>query len=119
MQLVWNGIHFGRRCTSRRQRCSSTTSIWTTRCGTPAMPCRSMKTGRISRALNGAAQRILGVPRPDSYPDWLDQIWFAGVHSDIGGGYAENESRLSEITLAWMVHAAANLPDGNTPNGAG
>jgi Uncharacterized alpha/beta hydrolase domain (DUF2235) len=28
-----------------------------------------------------------GPPRPDSYPDWLEQIWFAGVHSDIGGGY--------------------------------
>lgn len=33
-----------------------------------------------------------GPPRPDSYPDWLDQIWFAGVHSDIGGSYAENDS---------------------------
>ncbi len=58
-----------------------------------------------------------GPPRPDSYPDWLDQIWFAGVHSDIGGSYSENESRLSDITLAWMVHAAENLPDGNIPNG--
>jgi uncharacterized protein (DUF2235 family) len=36
-----------------------------------------------------------GPLRPDSYPDWLDQIWFAGVHSDIGGSYSENESRLS------------------------
>ena len=26
-----------------------------------------------------------GPPRPDTYPDRLDQIWFAGVHSDIGG----------------------------------
>jgi hypothetical protein len=60
-----------------------------------------------------------GPPRPDSYPDWLDQIWFAGVHSDIGGGYAENESRLSDITLEWMVHAAENLPDATTPDGNG
>ena len=63
--------------------------------------------------------RNAGPPRPDSYPDWLDQIWFAGVHSDIGGSYAENESRLSDITLGWMIHAAENLPDGNTPNGNG
>ena len=63
--------------------------------------------------------RNAGPPRPDSYPDWLDQIWFAGVHSDVGGSYAENESRLSDITLEWMVHAAVNLPDGNTPNGYG
>ena len=60
-----------------------------------------------------------GPTRSDSYPDWLDQIWFAGVHSDIGGSYAENESRLSDITLEWMVHAAVNLPDGQTPDGNG
>jgi uncharacterized protein (DUF2235 family) len=60
-----------------------------------------------------------GPARPDSYPDWLDQIWFAGVHSDIGGSYSENESRLSDIALGWMVHAAENLPDGNTPDGNG
>jgi uncharacterized protein (DUF2235 family) len=60
-----------------------------------------------------------GPSRPDSYPDWLDQIWFAGVHSDIGGSYAENESRLSDIALEWMVHAAESLPSENTPNGNG
>ncbi|MDR3421511.1 MAG: DUF2235 domain-containing protein [Xanthobacteraceae bacterium] len=60
-----------------------------------------------------------GPPRPDSYPDWLNQIWFAGVHSDIGGGYAENESRLSDIALEWMVRAAEHLPDEATPNGNG
>ena len=60
-----------------------------------------------------------GPPRPEDYLDWLDQIWFAGVHSDIGGSYAENESRLSDITLQWMIHAAENLPDANTPNGNG
>jgi uncharacterized protein (DUF2235 family) len=60
-----------------------------------------------------------GPARPDSYPDWIDQIWFAGVHSDIGGSYSENESRLSDIALEWMVHAAENLPDDNTPNGSG
>ena len=60
-----------------------------------------------------------GPPRPEDYPDWLDQIWFAGVHSDIGGSYAENKSRLSDIALQWMTHAAENLPDANTPNGNG
>jgi hypothetical protein len=35
--------------------------------------------------------------------EWLKQIWFAGDHSDIGGGYLENESRLSDVTLHWMV----------------
>jgi hypothetical protein len=41
--------------------------------------------------------RNAGPARPDSYLGWLDQIWFASVHSDIGGGYSENESRLSDI----------------------
>lgn len=31
----------------------------------------------------------------------VEQVWFAGVHSNIGGSYAD--SRLSDITLDWMV----------------
>jgi len=60
-----------------------------------------------------------GPDRPDEYPDWLQQAWFAGNHSDIGGSYPENEARLSDISLGWMVHAAVNLPDGKTPTGNG
>jgi uncharacterized protein (DUF2235 family) len=33
----------------------------------------------------------------------LKEVWFAGVHSDIGGGYPEAESGLSKITLQWMA----------------
>ncbi|MES2904275.1 MAG: DUF2235 domain-containing protein [Pseudomonadota bacterium] len=33
----------------------------------------------------------------------LIQMWFAGNHSDIGGSYPENESRLSDIALHWMI----------------
>ncbi len=36
----------------------------------------------------------------------IEQRWFPGVHSDIGGGYAENESALSKIPLIWMIEAA-------------
>ena len=28
----------------------------------------------------------------------FEQVWFAGNHTDIGGGYPENEARLSDIT---------------------
>ncbi len=42
----------------------------------------------------------------------FEQIWFAGNHADIGGGYPENESRLSDITLDWMAGAARNVPNG-------
>jgi uncharacterized protein (DUF2235 family) len=66
----------------------------------------------------GSSQNT-GPARRDSDPDWLQQIWFAGNHSDIGGSYPENESRLSDIALEWMVHAAVNLPDATTPNGSG
>ncbi len=44
--------------------------------------------------------------------DWFEQVWFAGVHSDVGGSYPETESRLSDIALQWMVErsTAANHP---------
>lgn len=37
------------------------------------------------------------------------QRWFAGNHSDIGGSYPEEESRLSDIALSWMVGEAQAL----------
>ena len=30
------------------------------------------------------------------------QVWFAGVHADVGGSYPEDESGLSKIALEWM-----------------
>ncbi len=33
----------------------------------------------------------------------LVQAWFAGVHSDVGGSYLQPESKLSDITLRWML----------------
>jgi hypothetical protein len=49
-----------------------------------------------------------GVWKP-SKPQWFEQLWFAGNHSDVGGSYPENESRLSDITLHWMVSAASEV----------
>jgi hypothetical protein len=43
---------------------------------------------------------------------WFEQVWFAGNHSDIGGSYLENESRLSDVTLDWMARSAAAVPHG-------
>jgi uncharacterized protein (DUF2235 family) len=34
----------------------------------------------------------------------MEQVWFTGVHSDVGGGYAE--TGLSDITLSWMLQKA-------------
>jgi uncharacterized protein (DUF2235 family) len=36
----------------------------------------------------------------------IKQVWFAGVHSDVGGSYPEQESGLSKITLQWMIREA-------------
>jgi uncharacterized protein (DUF2235 family) len=41
---------------------------------------------------------------------WKDQdslqVWFAGVHADIGGGYPEKQSALSKYPLLWMIEEA-------------
>jgi uncharacterized protein (DUF2235 family) len=34
------------------------------------------------------------------------EVWFAGVHSDVGGSYSEAESQLSKIALQWMLGEA-------------
>jgi uncharacterized protein (DUF2235 family) len=36
----------------------------------------------------------------------LKEVWFAGVHGDIGGSYPEKESGLAAIALKWMVDEA-------------
>lgn len=36
----------------------------------------------------------------------IEQRWFPGVHSDIGGGYPERESALSKQPLIWMTNEA-------------
>lgn len=45
---------------------------------------------------------------PDGSPRRNDaqvkQVWFAGVHSDVGGGY--EDSSLADITMAWMMRQA-------------
>jgi uncharacterized protein (DUF2235 family) len=33
----------------------------------------------------------------------IRQVWFAGVHSDVGGSYLESEAGLSKIALEWML----------------
>ncbi|HYF32094.1 MAG TPA: DUF2235 domain-containing protein [Chitinophagaceae bacterium] len=39
-------------------------------------------------------------------PQDIKQVWFAGVHSDVGGGYPEEESGLAKFPLKWMVDEA-------------
>src|SRR5712692_5001425 len=46
-----------------------------------------------------------GAP-PAHGPRDLKQVWFPGVHSDVGGGYPEAESGLSKVALHWMLREA-------------
>jgi uncharacterized protein (DUF2235 family) len=45
-------------------------------------------------------------PDADFGPKDIKQVWFAGDHSDVGGGYAEAETGLSKITFDWMIEEA-------------
>lgn len=42
-------------------------------------------------------------------PDRIKQVWFAGVHTDVGGGYGLKMG-LSDITLDWMLKEATAIP---------
>jgi uncharacterized protein (DUF2235 family) len=45
-------------------------------------------------------------PKPDGGPKDIKQVWFPGVHCDVGGGYPEAQSGLSKIALQWMLREA-------------
>ncbi len=40
-------------------------------------------------------------PQAGAQGQAVEQVWFPGVHSDIGGGY--DEKKLSDLTLDWML----------------
>jgi len=50
----------------------------------------------------------LYVPREEQQPN-CKQVWFAGVHADVGGGYREEEATLAKVPLAWMIREAEAL----------
>ncbi len=47
--------------------------------------------------------------KPNNNVD-LKQVWFSGVHSDVGGGYKNDEdgSVLSDIPMMWLMNEAKN-----------
>ncbi|MDA9394898.1 hypothetical protein WN73_30760 [Bradyrhizobium sp. CCBAU 45394] len=46
------------------------------------------------------------VPDDKKEPQDIMQVWFAGVHSDVGGGYPEAQSGESKYPLIWMIDEA-------------
>jgi uncharacterized protein (DUF2235 family) len=51
------------------------------------------------------AERELVRAQPDK-KDRLQQVWFAGMHADVGGGYADDS--LAHVSLTWMIEQARN-----------
>lgn len=45
-------------------------------------------------------------PSKPSGPRDIKQVWFPGVHCDVGGGYAEDCSGISKYALKWMIDEA-------------
>jgi len=56
------------------------------------------------RELVGA--EVNGRPAPWLKKGRLQQVWFSGVHSDVGGGYPDES--LSYVSLLWMIGEANN-----------
>ena len=38
----------------------------------------------------------------------IEQVWFPGVHSDIGGGY-DDDWRLADLSLDWMLDSLRDV----------
>ena len=49
-------------------------------------------------------QNLFGTPKDPSQD--VKEVWFAGVHCDVGGGYLEEQSQLSKIALRWILWEA-------------
>jgi len=71
--------------------------------------------------------RLTFPPTLMDHDDRVREVWFAGVHSDIGGGYAEHQ--LSDVTLVYMVEQMraagivvrepGEIDEGSLPRGIG
>ena len=71
---------------------------------------------RLSRTVDAAYQALaideqrrsfepaVWRPAPDAQDQEVEQVWFSGVHCDVGGGYPD--SGLADIALLWMVDRA-------------
>jgi len=68
----------------------------------------SVKAVRHALAIDERRSFFKDMPWGDKFRQEQDikEVWFPGVHSDIGGGYPEAESGLAKITLEWMLNEA-------------
>lgn len=45
----------------------------------------------------------------EDFSSRYEQRWFIGAHSDVGGGYGEDDDRLPDLSLRWMLDKATAL----------
>lgn len=71
---------------------------------------RSVLTVRHALAIDERRSFFNNMQWGDRYRESQDvkEVWFAGVHSDVGGGYPEAESGLAKIALKWMLEQAGD-----------
>lgn len=62
---------------------------------------------RLNRWIEPQTYRAVPYAPSSEVAQDAEQVWFAGVHADIGGGYPEAESSASKFPLAWLVGEAA------------
>lgn len=75
------------------------------------------KVGRAYHALAIDDERhsfrpLLWNEKDDHNPERIQQVWFAGMHSDVGGGYPDGG--LSLHSLNWMINALQRQPGETT-----
>ncbi len=74
----------------------------------PPAVCSSLQ--RLVRSAAGSDTRVVNrrlLEIAYSLRPRVKQVWFSGVHTDVGGGYPD--SGLAHIPLLWMVHEAVEL----------
>ncbi|WP_019068287.1 DUF2235 domain-containing protein [Streptomyces hokutonensis] len=59
-------------------------------------------------------REFLVTPRPEPVRNTLEEVWFAGVHSDVGGTFDHREHAplLSTITLKWITDGVCGTAAG-------
>jgi uncharacterized protein (DUF2235 family) len=48
-------------------------------------------------------------PRKLGQHETFKEVWFAGCHSDVGGGHDEKDGTISKVSLEWMLREAESL----------
>ena len=84
----------------------ATSSVSSRNSNTDSTPSRIVKHGCHALAIDEHRDEFVPTLWTGKAPDGckIEQVWFAGAHSDVGGGYKERA--LADIPLVWMAEKA-------------